>query len=155
MAIAGAPTQPAGVCAPRPELKPPHYHGGPWRAAGDRGGLEETGGCAADEAAAGESVLRILEILAKNTVEKAAGSAWRGSARRESLVRYDKYVSKLFLWALRDVTTRSTFHATEDSAFASVRLMLPKTVRAAGKRSQEIGSGGGPNRNTENESYTR
>ena len=38
MAIAGAPTQPAGVCAPRPELKPPHYHGGPWRAAGDRGG---------------------------------------------------------------------------------------------------------------------
>jgi len=27
MAIAGAPTPPAGVCAPRPELKPPHYHG--------------------------------------------------------------------------------------------------------------------------------
>ncbi|KYN41999.1 hypothetical protein ALC56_03562, partial [Trachymyrmex septentrionalis] len=125
-------------------------------------GLEETGGCAADEAAAGESVLRILEILTKNTPEKAAGSVCRGSARRESLVRYDKYdakpvltVSKLFLWALRDVTTRSTFHTTEDSAFASVRLMLPKTVRAAGKRSQEIGSGGGPNRNTENESYTR
>jgi len=37
MAIAGAPTPPAGVCAPRPELKPPHYHGGPWKAAGDRG----------------------------------------------------------------------------------------------------------------------
>lgn len=36
MAIAGAPIPPAGVCAPRPELKPPHYHG-PWRAAGDRG----------------------------------------------------------------------------------------------------------------------
>jgi len=66
MAIAGAPTQPAGVCAPRPELKPPHYHGGPWRAAGDRGGgLEESGGCAADEAAAGESVLRILEVMSR------------------------------------------------------------------------------------------
>lgn len=38
MAIAGAPTPPVGVCAPRPELKPPHYHrSGPWRAARDRG----------------------------------------------------------------------------------------------------------------------
>lgn len=42
-------------------------------------------------------------------------------------------MSKLFLRALRDVATRSTFHATEDSAFASVRLMLP-SVRAAGER---------------------
>jgi len=53
MAIAGAPTPPAGVCAPRPELKPPHYHrGGPWRAARRIAGrergkvLEGAGGCA-------------------------------------------------------------------------------------------------------------
>jgi len=30
-----------------------------------RGGLEESGGCAADEAAAGESVLRILEVMSR------------------------------------------------------------------------------------------
>lgn len=59
------PTPPAGVCAPRPELKPPHYHGGLWRAAVDRGRLEGTGGCALDEAAAGESVLRILEVMSR------------------------------------------------------------------------------------------
>lgn len=59
------PTPPAGVCAPRPELKPPHYHGGLWRAAVDRGRLEGTGGRALDEAAAGESVLRILEVMSR------------------------------------------------------------------------------------------
>lgn len=41
MAIAGAATPPVGVCAPRPELKPPHYHrSGPWRAAREVGRLE-------------------------------------------------------------------------------------------------------------------
>jgi len=58
MAIAGA-TPLDGVCAPRPELKPPHYHGGPWRAG------VGPGGCALDEAAAGESVLRILEVMSR------------------------------------------------------------------------------------------
>lgn len=68
MAIAGAPTPPAGVCAPRPELKPPHYHrGGPWRARRERGKVR--GGrrmrSLRDEAAAGESVLRILEVMSR------------------------------------------------------------------------------------------
>jgi len=60
MAIAGVPTPVDGVRAPRPELKPPHYHGGPWRRAG-----VGPGGCALDEAAAGESVLRILEVMSR------------------------------------------------------------------------------------------
>lgn len=65
MAIAGAHLHHRPGCAPRPELKPPHYHGGLWRAAVDRGRLEGAGGCALDEAAAGESVLRILEVMSR------------------------------------------------------------------------------------------
>lgn len=69
MAIAGAPTPPAGVCAPRPELKPPHYHrGGPWRVARrERGKVRGSRRMRSlrDEAAAGESVLRILEVMSR------------------------------------------------------------------------------------------
>ncbi|KYQ58315.1 hypothetical protein ALC60_02735 [Trachymyrmex zeteki] len=104
MAIAGAPTQPAGVCAPRQELKPPHYHGGPWRAAEDR-------------------------ILAKNTPEKAAGSAWRGSARRESLVRYDKYGNTL------ELKVRLSRRCTLLFCAAPGRFILRMRLELDGRRS--------------------
>jgi len=61
MAIAGAPIhRPQCRCAPRPELKPPHYH----RWTGCRGSKGRRV-ARLDEAAAGESVLRILEVMSR------------------------------------------------------------------------------------------
>ncbi|EZA61004.1 hypothetical protein X777_08216 [Ooceraea biroi] len=125
MAIAGAPThRPKCRCAPRPELKPPHYHGGPWRVARCRG-VKGEGGCALDEAAAGESVLRILEVMSRAVLYNTRFPPFKA---RNSF-------PELFLQALHDAATRSTFRATEDSAFASVRLMLPEAARAEVARS--------------------
>jgi hypothetical protein len=61
MAIAGAPTHRLRCrCAPRPELKPPHYH----RRTSCRGSKGRRV-ARLDEAAAGESVLRILEVMSR------------------------------------------------------------------------------------------
>lgn len=67
MAIAGAPTPSVGVVRPEARIETTSLPRRTVEVAGvwGEGGRRGTGGCALDEAAAGESVLRILEVMSR------------------------------------------------------------------------------------------